>query len=329
MMRTRRLLTWILILELVVTGGLVIRRTSRSDPPRIDAEQLVDSITDDDFRRLEDAARDGGGREWRELATAYAVYGFFPDAEACCRHAAQLDPSSFEIHYLWGIVLNRLGRMAESNDRLQRAIVLGTPRQGNDCWYLVGRNLLRMESAQEAEAAFRKAAPLPRARYHLAFLLARQENLDEALPLIERLQAEQPEIHTFHQLRARVEATRGNEQAAIKFRQLAEQSPEDLGTDTAADFLAEQTPRFGIDRKIVETGTILQRGDLGGAIANLEEVLEASFRPRVARLLARLQMQNRRPGEAGKILRRLIEEHGGTPDDRKALDRVDSGSRQP
>ena len=31
MMRTRRLLTWILILELVVTGGLVIRRTSRPD----------------------------------------------------------------------------------------------------------------------------------------------------------------------------------------------------------------------------------------------------------------------------------------------------------
>lgn len=321
MTRTRRLLTWILVIELLVTSGLAIRRTSRPTPPRVEAGQLVDSITDDDFRRLEQAARDGSGPEWRELATAYAVYGFFPDAEACCRHAAQLRPSSFEIQYLWGIVLNRLGRTGESNDRLQRAILLGTGRQARDCWYLVGRNLLRMEDGKGAESAFRKAAPLLRARYHLAFLLARQGRVSEALPLVERLQADQPNVHTFHQLRARIEVTRGNEVSAEKFRRRAEQSPADLGTDAAADFLAEQTPRFGIDRKIVETGAILKQGDLAGAIRNLEEVLEASFRPRVARQLARLQMQNRQPAAANKVLQRLIEEYGGTPEDLAALER--------
>ena len=305
----------LLAAEAALLGTSLGRRLARPAPPRPQLARLVDSWTARSFEeRLQPQAGQDRPEAWLELGQACAVYGFFPEADLCLGRAAELDPDSFDNWFWWGLVLNRLGRTTESTERLTRAIELNLPAI-DECRYIIARNQLREDRPAEAEVTLRQLGleHLP-GRYLLAYLLAHTERASEAMPILDRLIAEQPDIHRLYQLRARAAERLGRTAAARADRERAERAPRTIDTDLVADRLGGQSHRFGLDRRIAAKSALAKRGDLDAASRGLRDILDVTYRPRVAELLARIHMVRRQPGDAARVLEELISRNGESPE---------------
>src|SRR5690606_8671005 len=95
----------VILAELGLGGWLISQRLIQSPPPTPDLA-LVDEALASDLRRLSASCR--GAVDWRPLAEAYLIAGYFPEAEACYRHAVTLKPSDAEGIFEWAFCLSRL-----------------------------------------------------------------------------------------------------------------------------------------------------------------------------------------------------------------------------
>ena len=188
MTRTHWLLAGLVAVEVGVGGYLAAGRLGRHTPPPIDP-RFIDPIAAEDIRGSAADCRTPG--QWLKLGEIYLAVGYFPEAEACFRQAAALDPTDADLAYRHGFALERLGLAGEANGRYERAVGLGHPRPA-DCWYNVGRNNLRLGRDGPARDAFGRAGNLPAARFEAAILLARADQAADAGAEARRLADEFP-----------------------------------------------------------------------------------------------------------------------------------------
>jgi hypothetical protein len=104
MKRWRNLLLCVLAIEAIACGVLVSWRLVRRPAP-LPELAVMDALTDADLRSK--ARRAGTTAEWRELAEDYMTAGYFREAEACHRLAAEWNPDNAELIRQWGFALER------------------------------------------------------------------------------------------------------------------------------------------------------------------------------------------------------------------------------
>src|SRR5262249_35642463 len=137
--------------ELVV-GAVLFHRQRNLPTPPVGELSYLDPLAAEQVRDLIQNCRSPD--DWARLGEAYLAFGYFPEAEACNRVAAEGGPgwhwqraaggARAEHAYDWAFALERLGRLEEANRGYELALRLGHSRPG-DCWYFIGRNWLRQE----------------------------------------------------------------------------------------------------------------------------------------------------------------------------------------
>ena len=160
-------------------------------------EREIDAQLLDALQRLDDAARQDveSGQRRGELAMAYDVNDFHRRAIVVYGQAAKLAPDEFDWPYFRALLLARADTDYEAALRsLDAAIAL------NDgyvpAWLWRGEWLRELERPEEARAAYQRAADLGAgapALVGLAHLLFAAERFDEAVALLEPLNAKQPD----------------------------------------------------------------------------------------------------------------------------------------
>lgn len=312
------ILSAVIACELLVAACLVgwwahsDSTTTVPAPPRPDLT-FLDSVTAEEIRGRQDAVAADQAEDWRALAEIYVLYGFFAEADICCRRAAELDPESFWTHLWWGTTLSRIGDTKASTEKFRAGIPHAEDALADVCRYCIGLNLLREEDALEAEAAFRTAMGYAPADYELAKLLVRSDRSEEAVPILDGLIANHPQTQKYYQLRSRAARRLGDLDAGDKYQDQADRATEVLPSDELTGFLEQQIGNHGLDVWVQEGKALYVSGLLDTAATRLREVLEIEWRPEPADLLALAELKLGHPEVALPIQQESIRRSGTTP----------------
>lgn len=275
MMLLLRFLWIALALELVAYLGLGVAALMRPSPPHPNLERQPASIVAD-LRRLEEATRSDQPGTWREFGEALMAFGYFMDAEACFRRGVQLDPKDFGLQYGLAYCLDRVGRLKESNKQFETAAKLASQELARTCWYHVGRNLMREEQVQAAEATFRRIEGFAAADYYRGRLLIEQKRLDELPPIFERLnQAVPNSLHV--QMLAMLAARASNSPQAEEFHtRLAERGSDSLALADHWDYMEPIRTRYGVGVSLEQMNLAADSGDWRKAAQIFEAVIRTN-----------------------------------------------------
>lgn len=309
---TRR--DWILIgaigIELAVGAFLVVRKRSVPTPPVPDVS-FVDA-------RVAAHMRDAGAKcrmpdDWAALGTTYMAYGYFPEAEACARHAAEHDPASADRAYEWAFALERIGRLEDANAQYERAAGLGH-RQAKGCWYYVGRNWLRLERAEDARRALEQAGTHASAHYELARLRFHAGDETGALTLANQLATDFPTAVQPHLLRHKIDVLRDLPTARVAgdraYRFLI-----NLATPFDRDVkrLEEAHRAIGLAHEKRAAQELLADGRWVTAERRLRTAFAEQWDPGMADLVAEVEFLRRDPAAAARVLQDTVDRAGATP----------------
>jgi tetratricopeptide (TPR) repeat protein len=281
--------------------------------PRPDLSHL-DAVSAREVRqRQQQVVTSDRADDWRSLAESYVLYGFFAEADACCRRAAALDPQEFWTYLWWGAALSRLGRTTDSTATFRAAIPYAEGPLADVCRYCIGLNLLREEQPDDAEAAFRTAMGYAPADYELAKLLVRSGRAAKAAPILDGLIARHPQTEKYLQLRARAARLLDDPDAALDFQDRADRATLVLPSDELTGFLEEQIGKRGLDEWIHEGRALIDSGSLSAGAARLSDVLAIEWRRDAADLLAQSELALGHPERAIGILHEAVARFGPTP----------------
>jgi tetratricopeptide (TPR) repeat protein len=309
---TRRdwVLVALIVCELAAGSVFYALRRARPVPPAADLSG-IDPLGAAEVRDLVENCR--AAEDWARLGEAYTVYGFFPEAEACYRQAAEIEPTAPRA-FAAAFALERLGRTGEANTEYERAIERGHPRPA-DCRYFIGRNLLRDQKPDEAHAAFEEAGNHASSRYERARLLVRAGKFREAAALLDALAAKYPRAIQPHLLRYRIEVLQGNEEAAAAVHaDRAERAGERDRLPTPFDQEWNRIEQAYRDRGQLREwhacDELINAGKLAEAEPRLRQALAARWEPAGFELLADIETQRGRPSEAVRLLQGVLERDG-------------------
>lgn len=307
----QRIAKWLIVLEIVVSCYFCARQLARPAPPsRIPDE--VESSTAEELKGFQHAVTHGGTPEdWRLLGAAYGVVGYFFEAEACCRHAVKLDPTSFDNHFWRAMILDRLGRIPEAIKSLETAAEV-TDESTEFCHYLIGREYLRLEQADDAEAAFRRGGGYVMARYELAKLLHRQGKSNESLSILNEVIQDDPREKIFYILRSRVLDHLGQTGAATEDRFRAERSSSVYTPSPVVEFLQREMAMFGAYRTMQQIEGTRRSGNLNVALIRLRRLHQEKWQPSIATNVAFLETQLGNPKEGLRLLKEVFQRDGVT-----------------
>ncbi|MAE64315.1 MAG: hypothetical protein CMJ18_08575 [Phycisphaeraceae bacterium] len=144
------------------------------------------------------ALRPKGWTGWLHLGWALHRVGDDDAALIAYRKAHDLGPDFFESQHSLSMHLARLGRYEEAME-LARGLTEADPDNA-DAWYQVGLLELNLNVLDKAERAFIKAARLrrswPQARVQLAVVRSRQKRPQDALTILRKVLAENPNNET-------------------------------------------------------------------------------------------------------------------------------------
>ena len=316
MSRSKIALALIVVVELIAAAVVIERRMTRPLPPMPNLERL-DPLTAEDLKNLREAARGNSSESWRELAEAYMAFGYLPEAEACYRVAAEWDPASFRVQYGWAYCLERLGRTAEAIDQFAKAVKLADDELSATCHYHAGRCYLREESLAEAEAEFRKIPDFPPAALQLARILIRSGRAEEAIPLLERLDAGFPGAIRPLQLRAAAERELGRTAEAADYVFRAERGTDTLPVADHAEFLAPIRFQYGIWRELAVGARLRQSGNSAAAAEHFRRLADRVDDRSAHQLItarAEIELALGNPQIAVDLLNQLEESGSVTPE---------------
>jgi tetratricopeptide (TPR) repeat protein len=307
MNRNQRILSAILVVELAVGAVLCFRQGYRPTAP-IAELSVIDPLAAGHIRALARQCRSPA--DWARLGDAYLAYGYFPEGEACYRQAVEDAPEPADLAYEWAFALERIGRNEAANREYERAIRQGHPRPG-DCWYYIGRNWLRLEQAEQAREAFRKAGDHPLARYELARLLVRSGQPEEAISVLDRLTAEHPKAVQPYLLRYRIEALRDSPLAAV-YADRAWLAPDVLPSPWEGEKvrLDETHERLGVAGVWSVCQGLLAQGQLAEAEPRLRHALQLHWDPAGVDLLAKVVARRGQLGESIYLLQQVLDREG-------------------
>jgi tetratricopeptide (TPR) repeat protein len=304
-----RLLLLVVALELLIGGALVLVRLRRPSPPAPDLA-LVDVLAGDQLRAQARACR--SAKDWRDLGEAYMALGFFPEAEACHRVAANREPGDAGLAHEWAFALERLGRTEEAVREYRRAADLGHPRAA-EVRFLAARSLLRQELPEDAHAEFERATnAVPMARYELARLHFRAGRLDEATRLLDPLLAEFPDAIQPATLRHRIAHQQGDGPAAYRYADLADRAARRLDNpfDHDATRLLDAHARLGPGGNWKAAEKLLRADRITDAERAVREGLAVRWHPVGADLLVEAAFQRGRPEEALRLAEEIVARDG-------------------
>lgn len=314
--RLLRLLVGVEIAVAAVLFGLRLNATCVNTPL---VEQYSDSATGREIASLPDQFLFDSAAKFRSLGQVYLAFGYFSKADACLRRAAEFEPSNAETAFAHGFCLERLGQIDEAITLLRRAAERGSARLADEAWYHVGRNLLRLEQADEAAAAFERAGESHSPSvYQRAKLLVRSGRADEALPLLDRLASQVPnELHVM-QLREQANRALGREIDAEDHAALERAMP-GLKLDDAPGFLSAVRDRFGLARDVAQVNRDRQNGKHAAAAARMIELIRdgtgwTNRYPWLLQDAAALQLESQNVAAAKPLVDRLfLEQRCPTP----------------
>ncbi len=274
---TERLLLAVVLLEVVVSGVLIARRTG-SAVPRVPDEHLTDPLIIPDLQRLARSAAGGTAHDWTRLGEALLGKGFYAHAEQTFREALRRDATSLRAQFGLGFSLDRLGRMVESSREYEKVLALPA-RSADDelthshALYAMGRNALRLEQSEVAEQLFHRNRAFIPAAYQHAKLLVRSGRAAEALPTIESVLKQVEYSLEFQALRERALKALGRDQDAFQAAAMVERSAHLVSLNFNTDYVSPFDQMTGIARKMKDLQLLTE----GAPLADFEgEVQELS-----------------------------------------------------
>lgn len=245
-----------ILVELVAGGWLLASRALRV-PPALPADMSDDPLLAAEIRALAAKVDRGGAPEWRMLGEGLLGQGAYAHAESAFARAAALAPQDIEALFGHAFCIDRTGRMAASNPLYRRCLDL--PDRTEDgvgrrpfALYAIGRNLLRLDDVQGAEAAFRENASFLPAQVQLAKLLVRDGRLGEAVRIVDDLLRQLPLALELHQLKARILEAAGAPAEAFLARAMEERSAHLVESNFSTDYVRPFTTRLGMPRVLQE-----------------------------------------------------------------------------
>ncbi len=307
MSRRQWALVALIAAEVVAGAVFLLRSRTRAVPPVVDLS-FVDPFVAEHLRARSAACTMPD--DWAALGEEYLAYGYFHEAEACYRVAAEREWDRSERAYQWAFALERVGKLEQANAEYERALSLGYSHP-DDCRYFIGRNFLRLEQADPARGAFEAAGNHPSARYERARLLVRDGRASDAVPILDSLYAAHPQAIQPYLLRHRIDALQSWPGAA-RFADLANRARGRLPTpfDKEWNRLEETYNRLGLTGEITAIEKQLASRDVAGAERKLRAVLATGWNPAATDLLAEVEAQRGRPAEAVRLLQEAVEREG-------------------
>lgn len=303
MTRLNGALLLVVLVEVVVGGVVLARRTAPHEVPQADWD-LLDPVTADELRTAVAGCRTAA--EWRDLGERYLAAGCFSEAERCHRVACELDPKNATYARQWGFALERLALLDQANDQYRRALKLRST-ESDACRYFIARNLLRAEAVAAARTLFDEGKQLPANRHELARLHLRAGRLDEADAQFRSLTLERPRAIQMHLLGYRLALERGDAQGAARHADGARYSLEKLQNpfDEEAARVLAVTATLGPGGQWKEARDLIEAQRVAEAAALLRAAAQQRDNAGIQELLAELALRTGQPTEAV----RLYEDH--------------------
>lgn len=286
---------------------MVDRPAAEAGPPLPDFS-LSDPITEKELNQLAETGKTP--EQWAKLGEAYLATGYFPEAEATLRVAAEKGTTATNL-FRHAFALERVGRIEDAIQQYEAAANLKGGRQA-DAWYYVGKNHLRLERTDRAAEAFAKAEPLPAARYELALLHAREGRTQEAHTLLEPLAKNHIHAYTPVGMQYRLAMQTNDPRKLFELSEAFSTRARPLPSpfDSEVDWIMGAANTIGRDGYFLRAGRHAQAGQFHQSEAVLRDALEASWNPEIADKLADVIFAQRRPQEALTILQQAVTEGG-------------------
>lgn len=236
--------------------------------------------------------------DWTRLGELHLVFGSYASAEACYQRALREHPKHVETLLGLGMSQERLGRYAVANETFASLIPLAPPGMRDELRYRMGRNLLRLERAAEAEQAFRDGGNFPPATYQLAKLLVRTDRAAASLPIIESLLRLGPDVMEANQLAEQAYRSLGDRTKAAEHREILERCPNRLATGRTISVFRHIRQQHGVMKILAEASALEQRGQFEEACRLYETVWEVDTGEPYALKAAELRLKLNQPGAA-------------------------------
>jgi tetratricopeptide (TPR) repeat protein len=223
-----------------------------------------------------------------------------------------LAPQSGLILYGWASCLDRLGRLDESNQRFEQAAPLLSEPMAQSCWYRIGRNFLRLEKPAEAEAALLRAGHLPQAVYLRARHLARTGQVSAAVPLLQELEEEMPDVIEVVRLAAACAQAQGQTPQAAEALERLERVHGRMSLNDQHEPMAAISARFGFFRRLE---ACMQAPDPGTRAECVRKAIAGHPQGyRYLPIAAGLELEAGRPEQALTLLHEVRREGGLSPE---------------
>ena len=302
MSRFNQFIVLLVAIELLAGGFFLYQKRTQAIAP-VPGFSVVDSLTAADLQQL--ATNCKSPEQWQQLANIYMSAGFFAESDVCFQQALKLKPDWSDVFYQHAFCLSRFGKTKQANEEFEQAIKLKHP-QSADAAYFIGQNYLRDENPQLAEAAFRRATILPIAKYELARLLFRKNQLDEAEQLLVEVLTLEPKASQAELLMAEIAVAKNNTTRAISFssegseRSIRIPSP----FSTEKDRLMQSVVLYGVEKEITKYMNLFYDKKYEEAKIGLQHLQSIEWTSNVQNTLLQIAIEAR----AFQLAEKLIEE---------------------
>lgn len=306
--RQTRFFLIVLLVEAVVFAGFYFVKSSQPRPPQFSTAG-VDPFTEADLTEKVSQCR--SAEDFKSAAEAFMATGFFPEAVASFARAVELAPESAELAYKNGFCLSRIGKLQESNKELQRAIDLNF-ENASAAMYFIGRNHLRAEEPDKAEAAFRKASKLPVGKFELAKILYRKNELEEARQLLGEVSEAEPRRARVANLLSRIYLAEGDKSSAYLTGLDASTYWLRLSTPfkTENDAMKQIAGSFGIGEKDITSQMQIGQHQFDEARRTLKSIQEHEWSPAAQDSLLKIASRTSRLIDARDVVKERFERAG-------------------
>ncbi len=300
--------TLYLILMIEVLAGVYLLG-GRAMRPRVQlppVDQMHPVLAADLTELAVQTEADGSPEAWMELSEALVAQGFYCYAEQGFRYVLRGQPENTLARARLAYCLERSGRTTESTEQYRvitsaDATSRNAVEQRMHFLYEIGRNLLREEKADEAEAVFRQNRGFQPARYQLAKLMMRKGRSEAALRIIDESLEQLPNSLKFHELKCRDLRALGRTEEANETAFRKEQSTHRVPLNSSGESLVSYRSRYGLDQRMEEFNAVIDQGNLDRMADKLAELralvkdAQSTHRPLILERILEIERQRQNP----------------------------------
>jgi tetratricopeptide (TPR) repeat protein len=316
--RYQQLLLVLVALEAGITMFAAWRAQRTPRLPEVSWIMVEDAVA----AQIQDAERrlqPNQPADWLELAAAYRAFGLFPQADHCFRQVEKLAPKDPTYLYQWGLCLDLMGDTREATRCYERVLARLDPARPEfqdtirHCWLNIGQDRLREEHTTQAETALRQAIALPKAKLLLSRNLIRAGRAAEALPLLEPMVGETPDLLDSIQMLSWAQAALGQTNSAWQHEERTARTSRTLSKwDPLYQQVLLRRQRMGSEAWHQTSLELSKQGKLEEARPWSQKALAAVWNEERAQQLARIEFLSGRYADAIRISQESIQRVGAS-----------------